>query len=635
MYNLLFCIRYFFLFVFIIVHINSIYAEQFTIDSLENKLKIAGNYEKVEILNELAKSYLEISLEKSLGYANTALELAIKQDNKKQHAIALRNLGRIYCYKSIFNTSLEYHNKSLEIFEELESKNDIARTLNNIGLVYDNSCEYGKALEYYKKSLKIYKNTGNQLGISRTSNYIGIIYHNISNYEKAIEYYYISLKTDEIAGNNKGLAISFSNIGTVYKRWGKYEKALEYYKKSLEIFNIIDDKKAIASVLNNIGTNFYEQDNYDKALEYYFKALKIKEEFGDMQSLAITLRNIGLAYFSLVNYNKALEYSHKALEIDNTLNNKKGQANVLNHFGAIYKQLKNYRKATKYYNRSLQISKSYNFKEITCENYSGLSEVSVAIGEHQRALEYYKLYNHLKDSIFNIASLEKISEIQTGYEIEKKESKIRLLEKNQKIQELKFDKEKRIRNTFTIAFVLVSVFIFILLYLYIQKQKAYKIIVKHNIELAKKDIEFEKIGYSANIQKKTEINNKQDKNKYSGSVLSENQKQKLLQDIILLMEEEKYFLNPQFTVEDCANELQTNRRYISQVINEYLETNFNNFVNEYRVKETRKFLVNPEFDNYSLNGIASMVGFHSRATFNSAFKKFTGLTPSYFKKKNG
>ncbi|MCD4795326.1 MAG: helix-turn-helix domain-containing protein [Bacteroidales bacterium] len=100
------------------------------------------------------------------------------------------------------------------------------------------------------------------------------------------------------------------------------------------------------------------------------------------------------------------------------------------------------------------------------------------------------------------------------------------------------------------------------------------------------------------------------------------------------MEEKKYFLNPKFTIEDCAKELHTNRKYISQVINESLEINFNNFVNEYRVKEVRKFLINPEYNNYSLNGIASMAGFHSRATFNSAFKKFTGLTPSYFKKKN-
>ena len=169
-------------------------------------------------------------------------------------------------------------------------------------------------------------------------------------------------------------------------------------------------------------------------------------------------------------------------------------------------------------------------------------------------------------------------------------------------------------------------------YLYIQKQKAYKIIVKHNVEIARKEIEFEKTGKSSTIHEKKR--KKTEESKYTGSVLGKKRKKKLLQDIVSLMEGKKHYLNPQFTIGDCAKELETNRKYISQIINENFKTNFNNFINEYRVKEVRRYLINPEYDNYSLNGIASMSGFHSKTTFNAAFKKFTGITPSYFKKKN-
>ena len=57
---------------------------------------------------------------------------------------------------------------------------------------------------------------------------------------------------------------------------------------------------------------------------------------------------------------------------------------------------------------------------------------------------------------------------------------------------------------------------------------------------------------------------------------------------------------------------------------------FNNFVNEYRVKEVRKRLINSESNNYSIEGIAKSVGFHSKSTFNASFKKCTGVTPSFF-----
>ncbi|MCD4794064.1 MAG: AraC family transcriptional regulator [Bacteroidales bacterium] len=122
------------------------------------------------------------------------------------------------------------------------------------------------------------------------------------------------------------------------------------------------------------------------------------------------------------------------------------------------------------------------------------------------------------------------------------------------------------------------------------------------------------------------------KDKYTDSQLDKKHKKDLIEDIVLLMEEEKFFLNSQFTITDFAKELKTNRYYISQIINDHFNTKFNNFVNEYRVKEARKLLISDEYKNFSIEGIASTVGFHSKATFNTAFKKFTGVTPSFFQK---
>ncbi len=72
--------------------------------------------------------------------------------------------------------------------------------------------------------------------------------------------------------------------------------------------------------------------------------------------------------------------------------------------------------------------------------------------------------------------------------------------------------------------------------------------------------------------------------------------------------------------------------HLSQVINEQLGMTFFDYVNSYRVEEVKARLSSPDVKNFTLLGIAYDSGFNSKSSFNSIFKKFTGLTPSQFAK---
>jgi len=138
-------------------------------------------------------------------------------------------------------------------------------------------------------------------------------------------------------------------------------------------------------------------------------------------------------------------------------------------------------------------------------------------------------------------------------------------------------------------------------------------LVKLNVELANKTTE----------------NNTE---KYITSNLKTDIKNKLYKEILDYIDSEKPYLNSNFSIADISERLNTNNKYISQAINENHKTNFNNFINKYRVDYARKLLLNPDNRNLSLEGIANIAGFNTRATFISAFKKFTGVTPSFFLK---
>jgi AraC-like DNA-binding protein len=95
-----------------------------------------------------------------------------------------------------------------------------------------------------------------------------------------------------------------------------------------------------------------------------------------------------------------------------------------------------------------------------------------------------------------------------------------------------------------------------------------------------------------------------------------------------LMQQEKLFLNPELSLEDLAGRLSLPRQYMSQVLNQKARKNFYGYINEYRVKEMVR-LMQQEPDGRILE-MALRVGFHSKTTLNTYFKKVTGLSPSQY-----
>jgi AraC-like DNA-binding protein len=100
--------------------------------------------------------------------------------------------------------------------------------------------------------------------------------------------------------------------------------------------------------------------------------------------------------------------------------------------------------------------------------------------------------------------------------------------------------------------------------------------------------------------------------------------------IELLILNETLYKNPELTILDIAKKLETNVNIISKSINQGFQMNFNDFINNFRIEALKQSLDNNEHQNSTLLGIAYDCGFNSKATFNRAFKKNTGLTPKEY-----
>jgi AraC-like DNA-binding protein len=107
--------------------------------------------------------------------------------------------------------------------------------------------------------------------------------------------------------------------------------------------------------------------------------------------------------------------------------------------------------------------------------------------------------------------------------------------------------------------------------------------------------------------------------------------QQLRQAIVTMMEDEKLYQEPDLTLQNLGERLGVPPYQVSLAINQGLGKSFYELVNSYRVEEAKRLLRNEQSVNYTILSVGFEAGFNSKTTFNTVFKKFTGLTPTEYR----
>lgn len=124
------------------------------------------------------------------------------------------------------------------------------------------------------------------------------------------------------------------------------------------------------------------------------------------------------------------------------------------------------------------------------------------------------------------------------------------------------------------------------------------------------------------------------RDKYKNSGLPKTLELKLAQELEKLMHEQKLFKQNDLKLETLAEKLNTSKHFVSQVVNEVFQVNFFEYINLKRVEEAKVLLKSTSKNDFNIIEIAYEVGFNNKGTFNSVFKKITGLTPTDFRKQS-
>lgn len=124
---------------------------------------------------------------------------------------------------------------------------------------------------------------------------------------------------------------------------------------------------------------------------------------------------------------------------------------------------------------------------------------------------------------------------------------------------------------------------------------------------------------------------KKEKNAAYRSLVRAELVDELYEKILHIFVVQKKYKDPDYSAKKMAEELSTNTRYISAVVNIRFGQNYSSLVNEYRIKDAQYLLVDKRYMDKTMEEISAMVGFANRQSFYAAFYKLNGITPRSYR----
>lgn len=636
---------------------------QYNADSLQQLLNTAGN--KSEILNLLAETVLDDSLELSLHYAKEAYKTAIEEESTREKGMALFWMGEYFAYQFQLDSATTYYEKALFLLKKAGDDYNTSYCLNNLGWIYNYYGQRQKAIDHYSESLQyldrekhleevpnVYINIGNayhHMGSYHTAikyfhqaipiidniedkralpigyNGLGLAWKYLGNYDSAIVYYNRMLEIDKQTGTPFDLAIDYGNIGALYFEWGQLEQSRKFHQLSLDIYLKEGDKNSVSIAYNNLGEVYRAYHKPDSALHFYQKGIEIDKETGMEHRMAIKYNNIGEVYKSQKDYYNALHYYELALEINKKSENPYNIALNLSNIATIYHLTGNNQKAESLYNKSFQMAQEIGSNALLKSILEAMSAFYAETNRYAKAYQYRDQLSVLKDSIFKEKNQKLFADLQTRHELDQKEKAISVLNTENKLRREEARQYRTTTYFLSIGLTIIFGLLMVMIYQFNLRKKAYKKLVQKNKQLADSGKVQSKILEDKNLEAIATVLKPENGN-------GNGNHQELFEKLNVCLEKEKPFLQSNLTMKDLALQLNTNTHYLSEVINQRFGSNFAGLINEYRIREACRLLASDKANQFTIEGIAREAGFNSKSAFNNAFKSVTGLTPSYYKK---
>jgi len=533
---------------------------------------------------------------------------------------AMGHLTELYRITGSYDTALLYANQAIDIASRLHRPTYLIKQFGMKANIFYQLGQYDSCIWYNKKAEVAAINQKQTRDLPYIYNNLASVYHKTSNLPMAIVYFSKSLKLKEKSHDSAGIAVTLSNLGIIYENWGNLRRTRQYFNQALAINLKLKNQDGIAKGYINLGELFYTESQYDSAIVYFMKALEIRRKQKDNYGCIVALDGLGRSFrLHHGTSRQAMEYFSEAKKLAEQIHAGYWMASLSYETGELNRLSGNYPLARELLRNSIVVAREEKLDDIAMDATRSLLEAELQETDQSELLRLFINYKALTDSIRNKERDDITAEMLVKHETEQKEKENLLLKKELDYQQLRLKSQTiQLIGLLGIVFLLVVVGT-VIYWFYRKKALAYRIIVEQHIAAVRNETsQGKRLGPLRNLEPETlnklEIND-----------------EVLLKRLFDCMDQENPFLNPELSLEDLCKKLNTNRTYLSTVINTALGKNFNTFINEYRVAEARRILSGGKGHLYSVEDVGRMSGFNTKSSFYSCFKAIIGVPPAYFR----
>ena len=441
-----------------------------------------------------------------------------------------------------------------------------------------------------------------------------VCFFHYGDYGRAYDYLSRALQMSEQLNDNR-LACCALNLGNMFLTYAEQihsenliQTAIKYYQQGLNAALLVHDWPDFITLFVNLSSIQFNR-NLEEGLA---KTLDLFVE----QQVPVNIANRSYAVLQHQAFTAALEkdYStvrrllHQQLQtIDTNLTPERYYVGTLGNICTTFEREGMLDSAINCCDQIMLLAEQRNMPDIVCETYEKLALFFRQKGDTQQWAVYYNKYVQKKDSLLTLGGLEQIGEKHFLQELQQEADHVERLQ------------HERYYQRIIIVVSLLAVIITLAL-LFIVHRK--------NLQLC----EHNRLLYQR-MQQMLSQENSMARVKYQTSGLRQDDKEDLLDRIEKAMIQVDAICRADFSLEQLADMVGSKPKYVSQIINETYQKGFRLLLADQRIKVACLRLNDQQhYGHLTMQAISESVGFLSRTSFTTAFKRVTGLSPSEYLK---
>lgn len=375
-------------------------------DSLLKKLPLVKeDTAKVALLCAIGESYENNEPETAKQYLRQAGTLSRKINYDQGEYKYLYLLGNVFLIQGKYDSALHYQQQALELAKKMKDSLSIGISLFNIGINYRERASFEKAIEYCLEGRKIIDQLGNTAIEMQVDDALQILYYNRSQYDKAIIFGEQAIELARKTGHKDLLAKYLINVSLSYQSTNQLKKAMAVLEEALSISRVLNDLRINTVIRQNLAGVALRQRNYSLTRKYAEESLALSRQLGTTDGETTALRSLAICYLQEGKLSLARQYALQALAL----------------------------------------SRTWQYKVEEVSTHRVLSSIAYAERNFTEGIQYNdSMVDQLEGMVREVMSGQS-AELEKKYETEKKESRIKQLEAEKIVQDLRI-RQKNIIN---------------------------------------------------------------------------------------------------------------------------------------------------------------------------------------------